>query len=227
MAVYDALQRRLHLHLLQTPPVKTTEKGVLLHLIPGSVPQSLLRMQSQQAVDEVLQLFAEVGVLPGSVVLRCQDHLLQPRQILEFGSGEGSTIVGELVSKHAKHPQVDLPAVPFVQYHFRGVVGGRASLRPALLSGYLLGQPKIRQLHIPVFEDKHVFRLQVAVHDVLLVQVLQPQHQTPQNEPNSRLACLLELLSPFGPVSDKRIRISALRVLHHKIEILLVPEGVV
>ena len=122
MAVNDALQRRFHLHLLQTPPVKTTEKGVLLHLLPGSVPQSLFRMQSQQAVDEVLQLVTELGVLPRPVVLRCQDYLFQSRQVLELASGEGNTIVGEFVCEHAKHPQVDLPAVPFVQYHFRAGV---------------------------------------------------------------------------------------------------------
>lgn len=227
MAVDDALQRRLHLHLLQTLPVETIKESMLLHLVPRVVAQSLLRMKFQQAIDEVLQLIAEIGVFPGPIVLRCYDDLLYSGQILEFSSGERSTIVGEFECEYAKHPQINLPSVSFVQYHFRCIVGRRACFGPALLPWDFLGQSEVRQLHVSVFKDEYVLWLQVAIHDILLVQILHTQHQTAKDKSDCGLSCLLELFSAFGLISDERVGVSALRVLHHEIEIFLIPEGVV
>lgn len=71
VVVHDFLKRGLHFHLLQGLPIEVYagEELMILDVVPGLVTKPLSWLKFQERVDEVLQLLAEVGVLPVSVVL--------------------------------------------------------------------------------------------------------------------------------------------------------------
>mmetsp|Transcript_25481 Transcript_25481/g.64197 ORF Transcript_25481/g.64197 Transcript_25481/m.64197 type:complete len:235 (-) Transcript_25481:648-1352(-) len=80
------------------------------------------------------------------------------------------------IQNHAARPNVDLgTGVGFAaDYFWRRVVGASAAGFQELPCPHAVRQPKIRDLHVQVCVQEQVFRLQIPVHDVVQVAVLNP-----------------------------------------------------
>mmetsp|Transcript_88409 Transcript_88409/g.171222 ORF Transcript_88409/g.171222 Transcript_88409/m.171222 type:complete len:209 (+) Transcript_88409:818-1444(+) len=80
-------------------------------------------------------------------------------------------------------------------------------------------QPKVRQLHVPLPVHQHVFGLQVSVHHLELVQVLQRERDLAHVQLHPALLELPEL-------AHEGEEVAALHEVHHHVQLLLVLERV-
>ena len=86
--------------------------------------------------------------------------------------------------KDAKGPQVDGLPIASLRNDFGRQVPRRAAHGPggAHATFHLLGKAKIAQDCVPIFTDENVLRLQIAVHDIVAVQVIEALGDTCQVE---------------------------------------------
>jgi hypothetical protein len=91
----------------------------------------------------------------------------------------------------------------------------------------LSGKTKIGELHIAIFKKKHIFRFEVAISNVIFVELFQSQDYTGKDELHSNLACLGEAVEPLSSRFDEAVEIASLGPLHHDVVIMLISEDTV
>lgn len=103
------------------------------YVLPGFVSKSLFGVKLKQSVDEVFELFTNVGILPSSVILCCFNKSLDSLLVFDFGARKGWAIVGHFIGENSDRPQVNLFAITLSKDHFRGIVNGCSGLSLAQL----------------------------------------------------------------------------------------------
>lgn len=131
---------------------------------------SLLRIQHQQSLDQISRFRAQIWrnrhIAFGNSSL-CHDRCVLERRFSNQ----------ELVCQHAQRPQVNFLRVPVLlasglDHLWRQVVQGSAHGVAAIV-GRVHAPAKIADFDLAVDADQNVLGLDVAVHDVLLMQVLE------------------------------------------------------
>lgn len=93
---------------------------------------------------------------------------------------KGHVPADELVQTHADRPQVDLEAVPLPEDNFWSHIVWRSN--EGECSGVVFQElrgPKIDQPHVAFRVQHHIFRLQVSVNDIQIMQVFNTKNQRP------------------------------------------------
>lgn len=128
------------------------------------VTESLAQIRSQELLDESLGVLVEEL---GENYLATKNLLVNSHGVLVHERG---VAYNHLINKDAQCPPVDGLAVTLVQKHLRSDVLGRATKRvSAVLDG--LGEAEIRKFEETILREQDILRLQIAVDDVLVVQV--------------------------------------------------------
>ena len=122
------------------------------------------------SLDEILRLGTHE---PGHCHLApCNPPLRHDRRVFERRLAHK-----ELISQHAQTPEIDLLAVKVVTSARLDHLGGQVVQRPTHGLSAVVGRvhtpTEIGDLDLPVDADEDVLWLDVAVHDVLTVQVLE------------------------------------------------------
>lgn len=139
----------------------------------------------------------------------------------------------EFINEDSKSPKVNQFGVAQPERDFRGIVEDSAGFRlRLLLANDNFSQPKISKFHVPIFENNHIFGLQIAIHYLVLVQVLNRQDHTPSDELNPVLPKLSKLLNSqiFARVEvfiyeEEGLDWPADSALHHEIDVSSIFEG--
>ena len=175
--------------------------------------ESLLHLDGEQAFDEEARLLGEEVLV---------DREPPPHDVLVHlelgGVDERRLQVRHLVREHADTPPVNDEVVPATEDHLGREVLRRAADGPgALVGGDDLGEAEIDDLEVAVLIDEQVLRLEVAVGDEVLVQVLEPARDVGGVESDVALTQLGPLT--VGDVGDDSEELSALHDLEEQIEV--------
>mmetsp|Transcript_6878 Transcript_6878/g.15973 ORF Transcript_6878/g.15973 Transcript_6878/m.15973 type:complete len:487 (-) Transcript_6878:1464-2924(-) len=206
------LEGRFHALIEQLVPILQRKERVLANATRPRrpPPQALWSFVLEHALDERLALAAHRWVLRLRV-----DHLLI--HILDGVSPKRRQPHDHLIQDAAQRPPVHLEAVRLAQPNLRSKIHRSAAERVSSLT--LLREAKIGQLDVPVAVEQHVLGLEVAVEDVLRVDVahhLDHLHHRPSH--------LLGREPLLG--EDKLREVAVGDDVHHEDEELGVLEGV-
>mmetsp|Transcript_41282 Transcript_41282/g.102334 ORF Transcript_41282/g.102334 Transcript_41282/m.102334 type:complete len:327 (-) Transcript_41282:45-1025(-) len=184
---------------------------VLEHLLGR---EALARVNLEQLVDEVLGVLGDVVPPGGGVVVAARHDLLEKGWHLLLV--EGGEAAEQDVQDHAHRPHVHLDAVALGGEDLGRHVAGRAAgrLHDSLLTHHL-GQPEVGQLDRRIGRRRgveQVLRLEVAVADVVRVQVLQRVRDLPH--------ALGRILLGIRATRDDAVEELAARdELHHEVDL--------
>mmetsp|Transcript_22723 Transcript_22723/g.77302 ORF Transcript_22723/g.77302 Transcript_22723/m.77302 type:complete len:322 (+) Transcript_22723:16-981(+) len=209
------LYGRLELAALQRDPVQVLEPRVALHVAGAcaAAPEADVDVANQQLLDDVPRLRGEArrGAVP-----ELQDvgvDLLVRRVLV----AERRHARAHLVDEHPQRPPVDSLVVALAHDDLRGyVVGGAAhGVRAAL---HLLREAVVHHLDVALGVQQEVLGLEVAVHNVLLVHVLQHEQHARGVEPRvgllePPLGLHVEVLEELAAVGELQEHVDAQAVL--------------
>lgn len=118
----------------------------------------------------------------------------------------------------AERPQVDGLPIASLRNDFGCQVPRRAAHGPggAHAASHLLGKAKIAQDCVPIFTDENVLRLQIAVHDIVAVQVIEALGDTCQVEQT----LVRREFSSRAP--DARVDVSARVKVHGEVQAVVI-----
>ena len=155
----------------------------------------------------------------GEFDLAFQDLLVDEHGVLV---GEGVDASQHLVQKNAKSPPIYGFAVTLVQQHFRRQILRRAAEGVGAPFA-LLREAEISQLEVAPLVDENVLWLEVAVDDILAVEVFKHADDLRSVEPRNSMTSLLRLRHFKRPdraqISEE---LAASHELQHEIQITLV-----
>lgn len=172
---------RCDLLAVELVPVDVLEPGVVLDLVRGVVPQPLRRLLLQQPRDQIVRL---------RVTSPPQSHLRGHELALGHRRGEDAVVhhlavgvverrqpVDHLVDQDAQRPPVHaLPVRHLPQDLGRQVLGRAAQRLRRVALHVLLRQAEVRDADVALGVQEEVLGLQVAVDDVVLMQMGDAQH---------------------------------------------------
>uniref|UniRef100_A0A182TKX5 Uncharacterized protein n=1 Tax=Anopheles melas TaxID=34690 RepID=A0A182TKX5_9DIPT len=199
-------ERRLDALLEHRDPVGRGEPSVPLDVVHArlQVAVALGQIDLQQVAQQILQLRAEV---------RREAHLAADDLFVDLDRlvGEEGRIAGRhLVHQHAERPPVDRLVVALAQDDLGREILGRAAQRPGSALD-ALGEAEIGHLQVALRVDQQVFRLQIAIDQVEIVQILERQHNLGGVEARVRLREAAHL-------SQVREHLAARHVLQHHVQ---------
>mmetsp|Transcript_77581 Transcript_77581/g.240356 ORF Transcript_77581/g.240356 Transcript_77581/m.240356 type:complete len:268 (+) Transcript_77581:2-805(+) len=197
--------------VLQRLPVHALVPLVLLDVLRAvlEAAETLGAVVRQQALDEVLGLDVEV---PREVDAAREHLLVDAEGVLVV---EGRVARQHLEDEDAQGPPVHGAAVALGLDDLRRQVLGCAAESPGAVLD-LLGEAEVRDLHVALAVDEQILGLQVAVDDVLGVQVGEGQDDLPCVELGVRVgqpALPAEVGEQLAPVHKLQEQEEALVVL--------------
>jgi hypothetical protein len=151
-------------------PVHAGKEGVALdvaHTVGGGAV-ALVKVELEQLGDEVAQCFGEVARILDVGLEDLRVHL----QAVALGHLEGCEAARHLIHQHTKGPVVHPLVVALALDDLRRSVLGRAAHGVSLVL-HKLGKSKVGQLEVAARIEDEVLRLEIAVDDRLLVQILE------------------------------------------------------
>uniref|UniRef100_A0A182Q467 Uncharacterized protein n=1 Tax=Anopheles farauti TaxID=69004 RepID=A0A182Q467_9DIPT len=205
-------ERRLDALLEHRDPVGRREPPVALDVVHArlQVAVALGQIDLQQVAQQVLQLRAEV---------RREAHLAADDLLVDLDRlvGEERRVAGRhLVHEHTERPPVDRLVVALAQDDLRREILGRAAQRPGSALD-ALREPKVRHLQVALRVDQQILRLQIAVDQIEIVQVLEREHDLGGVEARVRLGEPADL-------AQVREHLAARHVLQHHVQVRVVLE---
>ena len=173
--------RRRDLLAIELVPVDVLEPGMVLDLVRGVVPQPLRRLLLQQPRDQIVRLRVTP---PPQIHLRGHELAFGHRggedavvHHLAVGVVERRQSVDHLVDQDAQRPPVHALPVRHFPQDFRRQILRRAAQRLRRVALHvLLREAEVRDADVPLGVQKEVLRLQVAIDDVVLMQMGDAQH---------------------------------------------------
>uniref|UniRef100_A0A182INX3 Uncharacterized protein n=1 Tax=Anopheles atroparvus TaxID=41427 RepID=A0A182INX3_ANOAO len=170
--------------------------------------------QQQQQQRQAVQTQTEQTRLIGEPEIR---HPARQRGHLYRLVGEERRVAGgHLVHQHAECPPVDRLVVALAEDDLGRQVLGRTAQRPgATLDA--LGEPEIGHLQVALGVDQQVFRLEIAIDQVEIVEILERQHDLGGVEARVRLREAADL-------PQVREHLTAGDVLQHHVQVGVVLE---
>ncbi len=127
----------------------------------------------------------------------------------------------QFVQKCSQGVKIDTKGMPTLQDHFRWHVFGTSTKGVSNLSGVhsTFGEPKVRNLDMSIMVDQQVFRLQIPINDILLMQVHESIHDLNEVKPCVLFAHSLdwlkvvEKLSPGTVIQNETYEIVGLKTV--------------
>lgn len=165
--------------LLQSLPIDAIEPRVVLDVVGSStkVAKAPTSIGRQQTRDEVAR---DRVNLFGKDELASEDFLIDEDRI---GIVKGWIAGEHFVQQDAERPPVDSAAVTTALNDLRSEVLGRTAEGPGAVF-HLLGKAKVGDLGVAVRVNEQVLRLEISVHHLILMQVLDGENDGRDIEPS-------------------------------------------
>jgi hypothetical protein len=106
-------QRRTHGLFLQGLPIEVSKERMTFDSVPPAGSKTCPWLEFKQAIDEALEFFTEVRVIPISFFFTFHHILDKSLRVVDRVGAEREAKVGKLISKNTQSPEIHI-ATAFV-----------------------------------------------------------------------------------------------------------------